>query len=453
MNRRITSIDDGRRPSTNPCTSLFMNQRCLLRHAVMATTLAATVAFGPSSAFAQDAHGHDEQAAKKEGGEKKDEHGHGHAEGGDEVKLMPAAIAANGIRIDVATLRPLTSTVAAPARLAYNAEAMAHVGAIVAGRAKELKVRVGEVVKQGDVLAVIDSPELGQAQSDYLQRRTAAQSAKPAVELAQSAYDRAKQLYDTTQGITLTEVQTRQRELQTVQAELRSSEAALAGASNRLQLLGMSDQAVAALAEGGKIEPTYTIRAPIAGRVVEREVTLGELVGPDKERLFLVADLSNVWALIDVPEARLGEMTEGAAATITLPALGGSTVEGKVAYVSPELDAATRTARVRVVVPNPDLKLRPGMFGRAEVAAGVAKGEPVIAVPDGAVQTVEGEPAVFVPVKGQPNTFAKRVVGVGPPVGGMIPVFAGLEAGEQYVSAGSFILKAEIGKAGASHEH
>lgn len=422
-----------------------------LRSAAIVVALSLTV-----PAFAQDAHNHDHDAkpAKAAGGAK-DDHGHDHAHGehADEVKLTAAAIRTSGIRMATVQPRTLTSTVSAPARLAYDAEAMAHVGAIVAGRAKELKARVGDAVKAGDVLAVIDSPELGQAQSDFLQRRTSAETAKPAVELAQSAYDRAKQLYDSTQGITLTEVQTRQRELQSAQAEVRNAETALAGASNRLSLLGMSKEAVDALASGGKIEPTYTIRAPIAGRIIEREVTLGELVGPDKERLFVIADLSNVWALIDVPEARLGEMGEGAATTITLAALGGGTVEGKVAYIAPELDAATRTARVRVVVPNADMRLRPGMFGRAEVAGGAAGGEPVLAVPEGAVQNVEGEPAVFVPVAGEPNTFAKRAVGVGTPINGMVPVFAGLEAGEQYVAVGSFILKAELGKAGAAHEH
>ncbi|HMO83589.1 MAG TPA: hypothetical protein PKC18_01580, partial [Lacipirellulaceae bacterium] len=86
-------------------------------------------------------------------------------------------------------------------------------------------------------------------------------------------------------------------------------------------------------------------------------------------------------------------------------------------------------------------------------AAGAAGGDPVLAVPDAAIQTVEGEPAIFVPVAGEPNTYAKRAVGIGSSVGGMVPVFAGLKDGEQYVSVGSFILKAELGKAGAAHEH
>jgi cobalt-zinc-cadmium efflux system membrane fusion protein len=411
------------------------SRRKTRRHAtiLLATALAACLA-APTSRAA-DKHGHDRG---------------GHA---DEVKLTPDAIRANGIRVETAKAQVLTATIAAPARLAYNAEAMAHAGAIVPGRIKELKVRVGDAVKQGHVLAIVDSPEFGQAQSDFLQRRTSIESAKPAVELAREAYERARKLYDSTQGITLTEVQSRQRELQAAQAEVRNAETALAAARNRLALLGMNDAAIATLAEDGQIDPTYAIRAAIEGRVIERGVTLGELVGPDKDHVMRIANLDNVWALADVPEAKLGEVAEGAAATVTLPGLGGASVDGKVAYVAPELDATTRTARVRIVLPNAERKLRPGMFGRAEIAGAAAGGEPVVAVPEAAVLNVEGEPSVFVPVEGEPNTFARRAVGAGAPIDGKVPIFAGLSTGEKYVAAGAFILKAELGKAGAAHEH
>jgi membrane fusion protein, heavy metal efflux system len=187
--------------------------------------------------------------------------------------------------------------------------------------------------------------------------------------------------------------------------------------------------------------------------VIEREATLGELVGPDKEKLLVLADLTTVWVLADVPEARLSHVTEGSVVQIFISGTVDQSFPGKVAYIAPELDHATRTARVRAQVPNPDMRLRPGMFARVEIAAGTPGGAAVLAIPEEAVQTVEGDPAVFVPVEGEPNTFAKRLVGIGPAIGGMVPVFAGLKEGEKYVSAGSFILKAELGKAGAAHEH
>ena len=399
-----------------------------------------------------EGHDHGKEASK---GKQPEGEGHDHAHGehADEVKLTPEGIRQNGIRIGTIKPQTLTATITVPARVAYDAERMAHVGAVLNGRVKELKVRLGDSVKKGADLVVIDSPALGEAQSEFLQRRTAAEVARPAVELAKSGYERAQQLLEKTQGISVTEVQNRLREYQAAQGELRSAETAFTAARNRLQLLGMTPEQIDTLAKSGIIDPTYVVRAPIDGRVIEREVTLGELVSPDKERLLTLADLGTVWVLADVPEARLGEIAQGAKAQLVVAALGDQPFEGTVSYISPELDPSTRTARVRVEVPNPEAKLRPGMFARAEITAGVAGGEPVLAVPEEAVQTVEGEPAVFVPVNGEPNTFAKREVGVGPPVGGMVPIFAGLKEGEKYVAAGSFILKAELGKAGAGHEH
>ena len=404
---------------------------------------------------AGDGHeGHDHK--EPEGKEGHDHAGHAHGEGehSDEVVLTPQAIRNNGIKVAAAKAQVLSAKITAPARAAYNAEQVAHVGSAVTGRVAELKARVGDMVKKGDELLVIDSPELGEAQSDYLQKRTSVETARPAVEIAKSAYDRAQQLYDQSQGIPLTELEKLKGEYQAAQGNLRSATASVTAAENRLHLLGMSQEAVDALAKTGEISPTYIIRAPLAGRVIEREATLGELVGPDKERLMILANLSPIWVLADVPEAKLGQITVGSKAAISVPAVSGETFEGTIAYVAPELDPTTRTARVRVEVANEDAKLLPGMFATAEIAAGAgSEAEPVVAVAEEAVQNVEGEPAVFVPVEGEPNTFAKRAVGVGRPIGGMVPVFAGLKDGERYVSSGSFVLKAELGKAGAAHEH
>lgn len=392
------------------------------------------------------------EAAAKEGDHAG--HAHGEAEHVDEVVLTPQAIKNNGIKVAAVKSQLLSATITAPARVAYNAEQVAHVGSAVTGRVAVLKVRVGDVVKKGDELLVIDSPELGEAQSDYLQKRTAVETARPALELAKSAFDRAKRLYDQSQGIPLTDLERLKGEYQAAQGALRSATASVTAAENRLHLLGMMKDAIDALAKSSEISPTYTVRAPLDGRVVEREATLGELVGPDKERLMMLANLNPIWVLADVPEAKLGQIAVGSKASINVPAHSSETFEGVIAYLTPELDSSTRTARVRIEVGNEGTKLLPGMFATAEITAGMASdAEPVLSIAEEAIQTVEGEPAVFVPVEGEPNTFAKRAVGVGQPIGGMVPVFAGLKEGEKYVSSGSFLLKAELGKAGAAHEH
>lgn len=133
--------------------------------------------------------------------------------------------------------------------------------------------------------------------------------------------------------------------------------------------------------------------------------------------------------------------------------------EGTVAFIAPLVDPTTRTAQVRIEVPSTALgngAIRPGMFAQVEIVAaeaGVEEPLPQVAVPQEAVQTVEGGPAVFVPVAGEPNTFQKRALTVGPTVGGLVPILAGLVEGEKFVQAGSFILKAELGKGSAAHEH
>lgn len=364
-----------------------------------------------------------------------------------------------GVRIQPVGLQTLVPTITAPARVSYDLEQMAHVGSAVSGRVSELKVRQGDLVKRGDVLLVVDSPELGEAQSQFLQRRTMVTTAAPAVELAQKAFARAQQLFDKSQGIALAEVQKRQGELQSAQGALQAAEASLIAARSKLQLLGMNEEAIKALEESGKISPAYTIRAAIDGQVIRRDATLGELVAPERAALLVLANTTSVWVVAEVPEGKMKDLVSGAPATVTIAALPGETFDGSVSFISPELDETTRTARVRIVVKNDGGRLRPGMFAQVQIAAGAAPAgaapatQQALAVPDTAVQAVGGQTVVFVPMADKPDTFLKRVVTLEPAIGGMWPVRYGLFDGERIVTASSFILKAELGKSGAEHGH
>ena len=427
-----------------------------------AAALAAAVALqgcskDPAAAPAADEHGHDhahEHAASHDHPAPQEQAPGAAAEGeaghSDEVTLTAEAITRYGVKLGRANRVALQDSVPAPARVAFNTETMAHVGSPLRGRVVESKIRVGDAVKEGQELLSIKSPELGEAQAELLQRRTAAQTAGPATELAKSAWERAKGLYERSQGIALGEVQRREAEYHSTLALQRAAEAAATAAENRLHLLGMSQEQVDSFLRSGQISARFTIRAPIAATVVEREVTMGELVGPDRDSLVVLADTRLPWVLADVTEANLGRVAVGAKAWVTI---GSNRWEGTVTLMAPSVDTATRTASVRIEIPDTGGALRPGMFAQAEIAVQVAAGTQVLAVPDEAIQTVEGGPAVFVPVKDEPNTFAKRAVAVGKAVGGMVPILDGLQADEEIVVAGSFILKAELGKAGAAHEH
>ena len=369
----------------------------------------------------------------------------------DEVKLTPEAVAAHGVKVEPVTRRPLTPTLVAPARVSYNTEGMAHVGAVLRGRVVELKVRKGDTVKRGDELLLVESPELGEAQSDFLQKRTALAVAGPSVELAKSAYDRAKKLYEGSEGITLTDLKKRENDYKVALGSLQSAQSALTAAENKLHLLGMTQQTVEELTRTTEIRPRYAIRAPIDGQVVEREVTLGELVSPEKEALLVLADMKTLWVIADVPEARIAEVSVGAPARVLISAIASAPLAGKVSFIDPALDPNTRSARVRIEVQTNGATIRPGMFAQAEITLD-QKSEPVLTIPDDAVQTVEGGPAVFVPVNGEEHTFAKRPVTVGKAVAGWLPVLSGLREGDSIVTSGSFILKADLGKSEAAHE-
>lgn len=415
----------------------------------------------PSCKKHQEGDGHDHGAAPaKEQHAEGDGHDHGAAEAhADEVKLTGEAVERYGVKVDEAQMWALKPTFIAPARVGFNTEAMAHVGSPLRGRAVEIRVRLGDHVKKDDPLVVVESPELGQAQADYLLKRTAAQAAAPQVDLAKAAWDRAKGLLEQSQGISLTEVQKREAEYKAAVANLKSAEATAVAAENALHLLGMDQNAVEELASTGEIAPRYTIRAAIGGQVVQREVTLGELVNPERESLMVLADTSTLWVLADVPEARLPSIALGAKAWVVVGSGTNNKYEGTVAFIAPLVDPTTRTAQVRIEVPSTALgngAVKPGMFAQVEIVAteaGGAEPTPQVAVPQEAVQTVEGGPAVFVPVAGEPNTFQKRALTVGPTIGGLVPVLAGLVEGEKFVVAGSFILKAELGKGSAAHEH
>ncbi len=371
-----------------------------------------------------------------------------------EIKLTPESIARYGITVAAAQKHTLRPTIITPARVAFNAEATAHIGSPLRGRVVEIKARLGQSVKKGDELCTIESPELGEAQTELTQKRVAKESAGPAVDLARSSWDRAKGLYEQSQGTSLTEVQRREAEYKGAVAAQRGAEAAVTAAENRLHLLGMNQAAVDAFLKTGEVAPRHTIRAPIDGEVIEREVTLGELVGPDRAQLMVLADLTSVWVLADVPEMHLHELAVGSKAWVRVGPSDAAPIQGQVAYISPKVDLSTRTAQVRIEVTTKDSPITPGMFAQVEIETkgGAADAAPVVAVPEVAVQTVEGASVVFVPVKGEPNTFTKRVVTIGKPVGGKVRVLSGLAEGEMFVPAGSFILKADLVKSAGGEE-
>ncbi len=203
---------------------------------------------------------------------------------------------------------------------------------------------------------------------------------------------------------------------------------------------------VLAVIEGNQSLSTYPVNSLISGTVIEKHVTLGEFVRDDQD-IYVVADLSSVWVNVavyarDLPKIRRGQ-------DVLVESVGaGPSSQGRIDYVGAVVGEATRAATARVVLSNRDLQWRPGMFVTARIV--IHERQIPVAVPENAVQRIEGRDCVFVQ---DGDGFLARSVVLGKSDGQWIEIVSGLNAGEPFVSRGSFVLKSELQKSEAGHEH
>ena len=263
---------------------------------------------GPSPAptaagekIAEDDHAPEEVAHEEEG---HDQEGH---EEGEAIELSAEAVATAGIVTAPAVSRRLRAELETTGSVDFDQRRFAHVSPRVGGRVESVPVELGEGVRAGQVLARIDSIELGQAVGDYLQSRARA-------ELARETLEREERLFR--------ERVSSEQEMLSARAASREADAALRGAEERLHLLGISNQEVAKLGYDQPRVSIYEVRAPLAGTIVAKEVTRGEMVEPQSQ-LFQVADLSRVWVWIDVYERDLARVHLGDGVTVEVDAYPG----------------------------------------------------------------------------------------------------------------------------------
>lgn len=349
----------------------------------------------------------------------------GHAESGERgtlITVTPQAQQLAGITIEAVGLRALRRELRLPGTIQANENRLAHVGPRIQGRVVELSAGLGARVKSGATLAMIDSPELGQAESDLV-------TARAKLVVAENAYERAKTLLD---GKVIGKGEFQRRE-----GDYLASKAESQAAEDRLRLLGLQDPEIANLGDDRPIRSQVAIIAPLGGTVIERDVTLGEVVEPAKT-MFTIADLSELWGVADIPERDLPRVKKGLAATVSVPAYQDEAFPGKITYISDTLDPSSRTAKVRVEIDNTRGKLKPEMFATFVILT--EESEDILSIPEHAVQRDEGRTIVFV---SKADGFEKRVVDLGPETQGYYPIRSGLQAGEQIVARGAFVLKSE----------
>ena len=343
-----------------------------------------------------------------------------------EVTLSPDAIARAGITVAPVTTEAVAAVLAVPATITSNAYRDTKVHSLVGGVVRQVHAELGTTVRRGQPLAVVFSSELAEGQMKYLAGRAM-------LEADHQKRERTQKL------VALGAVS--KQDLEEVVAVHEAHSTEVAAARQRLLLLGLSESQVDRLRDASHVVSELTITAPADGVVVARAANPGQVVTASQE-LFTVTDLGTLWAIGDLYEKDFGAVRVGTQATLTMPAGGTLAIRGRVAYIDPRVDPATRTAKVRVEVPNKDGVLRLGMF--VTLTFQVAGSEKRVVVPRTAVQAIGDRSVVY--IDAGDGRFVERVVRLGAGDGATVQVLEGLKGAERIVTAGSFFLRAEAAR-------
>lgn len=319
------------------------------------------------------------------------------------------------------------------AETAYDARRSAEVLPRVAGVLREVRVDLGQLVKKGEVLAVVDSAQVGAAKAQFLMARSA-------LELAQVTYDRTVKL-------TQSRAAPGKNELEALTA-LNQAKATLLDAEQKLRNLSFADADLARISKENDTKNLLEIVAPIGGTINIWDATIGEAVEPNTQ-LFALADTARMWVWIDVYENDIASVASGQPVTFTVSGTKAPVFTGRVTWVGTEVNATTRTARVRAELDNPGGRLRANQFGQAKIE--VEPEHDATVVPREAVQEDREACWVFVPLS-ETEYRPQRVEVAGTDRDDVVEVVRGLEPGERVVTSRAFVLKSELfkGRLGAA---
>ncbi|PZU55863.1 MAG: efflux transporter periplasmic adaptor subunit [Thauera sp.] len=327
----------------------------------------------------------------------------------------------NIIKLGTVSRMELSDTLRVAGQVDFDEQRVTRIGATVTGRVTELTAMLGQQVKVGDTLAVLNSTELGAAQLAYMKARAQAQ-------LNERNVERAQQLF-AADVIGSAELQRRESELSISRAEMRA-------AADQLRVLGVSSKSLEKLTSTGAINSVSPVVATMAGTVVERLVAQGQVVQPS-EVMFTVADLSRVWVEAEVPEQQAAAVQPGQTIQVEIPALGQQ-LTAKLIFIADTVNPMTRTIMVRSELDNSDRSLKPAML-----ATVLIQGRPTarLVVPDTAIVRENNKDYLFVEVG--PQQFKLTEVALGPAIGTMRPVLGGVAEGTKVVTEGAFHLNNE----------
>jgi membrane fusion protein, heavy metal efflux system len=333
------------------------------------------------------------------------------------VQVTPALSAR--ISIEPVEFTQNTDTLRLPGRVALDEHRVARIGPSISGRVVEIKAFIGRNVRKGEVLAVLNSTELSNAQANYLK-------AKTQMGLQRLAVDRARRLFN--EGI-ISEATLKERE-----GGLAEAEVEVRAVADQLGIMGMSDAAIERLTQTGLISSITSVTATLSGTVIERHISVGTIAEISDE-LFTVADLSQVWVAAEAPEQDAHVVQVGNRVEVHIPALPQQHFIGKIVFVADTVHPETRTVTMRMQVDNPQRTIKPGMLADMLIKRST---DSVLTIPAQAVLREADKDHVFVEV--DKDRFTLRPVILDADQDGRRRVLSGLTVGERIVVEGAFHL-------------
>lgn len=337
-------------------------------------------------------------------------------------EVIASAEILDQIKFEPAKIIPIKKTLDIPGSIEVKQNLLARIGSPVQGRIIEIKGELGKSVKQGDVLAVINSTELAKQQLAYIK-------SVQMVELKTKAYERAVLLFD---ADVVSEAQKLQRK-----TELSAAKADMEASKDQLSVMGMTVTEIEAIQSETQIDATTNIVAKIDGKIIKKNVNVGQVVDPTED-IFTIAMLNEVWGVAQVPERQIGFLKEGDDLRIDVPAYESKFVEGKITYLGDIVDPVTRTVTIRTEIDNTHGLLKPDMLITMKVSG---KKIEKVGVPINAIVSIDDIPNIF--VKTGEDRFLMRPVTLGIKNKDAVHIDDGLLEGEEVVIDGAFHLNNE----------
>jgi len=364
------------------------------------------------------------------------------------VTFSAEAQASSGLAVITLSSQAMPEVVRATARLTNDENHTWRVGAVAEGRIERVQANPGDVVQKGQLLAQMHSHDIHESRALY-KKAKADQARAEGVEKYQTGVrDRAKRLLDLRAG-SVAQLEQTETELKNSQTEVHNAETEVERTRAHLtEVLGIpAEESEVPAGPNGDDNDLIPVKAPANGVVLTRNVTLGTVVNTSTD-LFVLTDLSTLWAIAEVNEEYLSKLRIGMPVKIFVQAYPNQAFQGRIGKLGEVLDPGTRTIKVRIDLPNPQGRLKPEMYADAELEIG--RGGSALMLPSEAIQDLRGQSVVFVRIA--PDRFEMRPVRTGKTVEESMEVLSGLQPGDNVVVKSAFILKSEFMKESLSGE-